>query len=273
MPAPPRVPYPEESQLRPMSVCVRLCLFAMISCAGASATSVGALTPTPTVEPATTSTPCPGCSRLGYLSVSSPTLDPPLPAVGDTVTFTFSLSYGLPGTIDCTGFGAGGSCRFEDDAFLLDGDEPPSSDGTAVVVRRRVGRAGVTRIQLNVTAMTEDQCYDPDPLFGCRVYFQYAPIEASSPPLVLQLGEANAATPTDTPTPTPTDTPEFPPCPGDCDRDHRVTVDELLTMVNIALGKTNVATCLAGDANHDNAITIGDIVTAVNNALNGCGAG
>jgi len=52
-----------------------------------------------------------------------------------------------------------------------------------------------------------------------------------------------------------------------------VTVDEILTMVNIALGNTPVMTCEAGDANHDGQITIDEILTAVNNALNGCGGG
>jgi len=44
-------------------------------------------------------------------------------------------------------------------------------------------------------------------------------------------------------------------------------------MVNIALGSANVSTCLPGDANHDNMITIDEILTAVNNALGGCSGG
>jgi hypothetical protein len=60
-------------------------------------------------------------------------------------------------------------------------------------------------------------------------------------------------------------------CIGDCNDDGSVTVDQILTMVNIALGNTPVTTCEAGDANHDNEITVDEILTAVNNALNGCG--
>jgi hypothetical protein len=59
-------------------------------------------------------------------------------------------------------------------------------------------------------------------------------------------------------------------CVGDCNTDLQVTVDELLTMVNIALGNADVSACSAGDANHDGQITIDEILTAVNNALNGC---
>jgi hypothetical protein len=60
------------------------------------------------------------------------------------------------------------------------------------------------------------------------------------------------------------------PCIGDCNGKRSVTVDELLIMVNIALGNPPVTTCEAGDANHDGHITVDEILTAVNNALNGC---
>jgi hypothetical protein len=50
-----------------------------------------------------------------------------------------------------------------------------------------------------------------------------------------------------------------------------VTVDEILTMVNIALGNAPVTTCEAGDANGDGQITVDEILAAVNDALNGCG--
>jgi predicted outer membrane repeat protein len=59
-------------------------------------------------------------------------------------------------------------------------------------------------------------------------------------------------------------------CVGDCNGDHQVTVDDILTMVNIALGNTPVTACEAGDANGDGQITVDEILTAVDNALNGC---
>jgi hypothetical protein len=61
------------------------------------------------------------------------------------------------------------------------------------------------------------------------------------------------------------------PCVGDCDRKSGVTVDEILTLVNIALGNVGMAECNSGDANHDNQITVDEILTAVDAALNGCG--
>jgi hypothetical protein len=49
-----------------------------------------------------------------------------------------------------------------------------------------------------------------------------------------------------------------------------VTVDEILTMVNIALGTTPVEDCRAGDRNDDGTITVDEILAAVSKALNGC---
>lgn len=63
-------------------------------------------------------------------------------------------------------------------------------------------------------------------------------------------------------------TPE--PCVGDCGADAAVTVDEIVSMVNIALGELLVGECPGGDADQDGAITVDEIVSAVNHALTGC---
>jgi plastocyanin len=49
-----------------------------------------------------------------------------------------------------------------------------------------------------------------------------------------------------------------------------VTVDELIAMVNIALGVADSSSCNAGDADGNGQITIDEILSAVNNALNAC---
>jgi hypothetical protein len=59
-------------------------------------------------------------------------------------------------------------------------------------------------------------------------------------------------------------------CVGDCKGGGQVTVDELLTMVDIALHASSASECTLGDTNHDNHVTIDEILTAVNVALNGC---
>lgn len=68
------------------------------------------------------------------------------------------------------------------------------------------------------------------------------------------------------PTPTPS-----PACIGDCNGSGDVTVDDLLTMVNVALDNLQVAACEAGDGNRDGQVTVDEILAAVNRALNGCG--
>jgi hypothetical protein len=60
-------------------------------------------------------------------------------------------------------------------------------------------------------------------------------------------------------------------CVGDCNDDGEVTIDELLVMVNIALGTAGLDDCTAGDGNGDGEVTIDEILLAVNAALEGCG--
>lgn len=89
----------------------------------------------------------------------------------------------------------------------------------------------------------------------------------------IEVGPAPTPTPTDTATPTVTATPSpspTPACTGDCNQDGRVTVDEIVTLVSIALGTISIDGCLAADANGDGRVTVDEIVTAVSNGLSGC---
>jgi 6-phosphogluconolactonase (cycloisomerase 2 family) len=62
------------------------------------------------------------------------------------------------------------------------------------------------------------------------------------------------------------------PCAGDCNRDTTVTVDELVTGVNIALGNLSITACTAFDPGGDDLVTVDELVKAVNIALGGCRA-
>jgi hypothetical protein len=62
-------------------------------------------------------------------------------------------------------------------------------------------------------------------------------------------------------------------CAVDCNIDGTVTVDELITAVNVALGLTSPNACLAGDSNGDGRVTIDEIVDGVRRALSGCPIG
>jgi hypothetical protein len=79
------------------------------------------------------------------------------------------------------------------------------------------------------------------------------------------------AEPTVSPTPTPTTSPtETMECVGDCSADGHVTINELITLVNIALGTASINVCSNGDVDHDGLITVNEIVIAVNHAQSGC---
>lgn len=62
----------------------------------------------------------------------------------------------------------------------------------------------------------------------------------------------------------------LPACDGDCSGNAMVTVDELVTLVNVALQNQSVSVCTAGDRDFNQQITIDELVSAVNAALGGC---
>jgi outer membrane protein assembly factor BamB len=57
-------------------------------------------------------------------------------------------------------------------------------------------------------------------------------------------------------------------CAGDCRGDGKVTVDEIIMLVNIALGNTDISACPMGRLTPP--VTVDQIIQAVNSALNGC---
>lgn len=65
----------------------------------------------------------------------------------------------------------------------------------------------------------------------------------------------------------------FPParCPGDCDTDGTVSVDELVTTINVALGATTLAECVGVDRSADGQVSVDELVGTISLALSGCG--
>ena len=96
---------------------------------------------------------------------------------------------------------------------------------------------------------------------------------AFAPPAPKNNAGQTGTVPTPSATATPTPVPTAAPCAGDCNGDDEVTVNEILSLVNVALGNASVATCEVGDINGDGEITVNEILAAVNNALTGCPAG
>ena len=61
-----------------------------------------------------------------------------------------------------------------------------------------------------------------------------------------------------------------PACVGDCNDSGTVTIEELITGVNIALGTAAIVTCPAFDSNDSGTVTIEELIAGVSSALNGC---
>ena len=55
---------------------------------------------------------------------------------------------------------------------------------------------------------------------------------------------------------------------GDCDRNKRVSIDELVRGVNIALGRTPLSECTPFDRVQNGQVSVDELVRGVNNALN-----
>jgi len=77
----------------------------------------------------------------------------------------------------------------------------------------------------------------------------------------------NVPPPEETPTPTPVPSSG---CPGDCDADDTVAINEILVCVGMALGSAAADTCPACDVDSDGTVAINEIIAAVAAALDGC---
>jgi hypothetical protein len=61
-------------------------------------------------------------------------------------------------------------------------------------------------------------------------------------------------------------------CPGDCNGNGMVTVNELLQGVNIALSNLPASACPQFDGNLDEQVSVSELLSAVGAALHGCPA-
>jgi hypothetical protein len=59
-------------------------------------------------------------------------------------------------------------------------------------------------------------------------------------------------------------------CAGDCGGDHTVSISELISCVNIALGSAPPGNCTACDVDGSGDVAINELIAAVNAALTGC---
>jgi hypothetical protein len=64
--------------------------------------------------------------------------------------------------------------------------------------------------------------------------------------------------------------PGLPVCPGDCNDDGQVMIEELVSAVQVALGEIPLSLCPAADASDSLVVEVNELVGAVNSSLNGC---
>jgi hypothetical protein len=94
------------------------------------------------------------------------------------------------------------------------------------------------------------------------------PSETATPARTVSVTPSASATLTASVSPLPTVTLTTPPCTGDCNDDKKVTVDELVRGVRIALGEGG--DCPIFDADHNQHVSVDELVRAVGYALGGC---
>jgi hypothetical protein len=96
------------------------------------------------------------------------------------------------------------------------------------------------------------------------------PDECATPTMPPTATSTPTATRTPVSTATASATAPMIPCPGDCNADGAVTVNELVAAVAIALAQESVAACEAADADGDRTVTVAELVGAVDRLLAGC---
>ena len=212
---------------------------------------------------------------------------PGLAALGKCATgASCSTGFCLPQFVQCSPSGnacmpnvcdpSTGACHtFTLDCTNIDPCATGTCDPTKGCINMQPRNEGMSCDDGN-SCTSNDQCHNGECMGSVGAV---TPAPSSTPT------QTQGLPPTDTPIPTPTpsaspsptqpvtQTPVSTPaakCAGDCNGDRQVTVNEIIAMVNVALGNSDVTACSAGDVNGDNQITVNEIIAAVGNALNGC---
>lgn len=180
------------------------------------------------------------CSEVaGHVEFGALTLVPSAPAVGDDVEILFDVSAAVYSVTRMVLIG--GDALLQGDREIF-GSRQASFRLTAV-------QAGTALLQLIVAYGTEERCIDS---YGNQ-YFRLGPDRSvMSGPYAVEIAAAGA------------------PCPGDCDGDHTVRIDELVRGVRIALGEQPTEACAAFDRDRDGAVAIDELIAAVTAALGIC---
>jgi hypothetical protein len=131
----------------------------------------------------------------------------------------------------------------------------PTASGTATPTPTRTARPTGTATASRTPQPSATPSPSPSP----------APTATPPPPA------SPSATASGTPTATPTHGVVVD-CPGDCNGDGAIAIDELVQAISIANGDQPTSRCPRLDLNSDGAVSISEVVVVVASALSGCAA-
>ena len=200
----------------------------------------------------------------------------------------YVLAGGPTISVEVVAIDAGLSVKFGNSTLRAAGDSVALGRGTRIHVHpswqllAADGAAKTVAVTLRLRASGTYAASEP---FRLELTNGEAPAPSATPAATATPTVPPTATATATPTPTHTATPTptasatatatvtattAAACTGDCSGDGAVTVDEVVTGINIALGNVAMAECSRFDANGDGLVTVDEIVRAVNAGLGGC---
>ncbi len=215
----------------------------------------------------------------------SDTVQVPVLPTGDLLTIALQIQPGATGTIPLHVFAPWADSQHPSSTAFVSVGDTLAVDQTCVPVAGTPPCAGPGAVSQISIADGAISVLTPTATAAPSATFTNSPVPDTATPSPVDTATPTAPAPTNsvtpeltatvaqtaTPSPVPaTSTPTVATCVGDCNGDGIVTVDELLTMVNIALGNAQLQSCVAGDGNNDGQISVDEILTAVNNGLNGC---
>jgi CSLREA domain-containing protein len=221
-------------------------------------TSTPTRTPTNTPTPSATRTPTPtGTSTRTTTPTATPT-NTPTPTATHTPTPTGTSTYTTTPTSTPTNTATASATH----------TPSPTSSFTSTATSTRTGTATRTAPPTPTGTATPTSRSTPTDTAKATATASPTPTDTATSTPTKPPTPPPSPTSTVTPTPTASPTPSAS-CTGDCNADHVVSINELITGVNITLGNLPVSACPAFE-NAEGTVDIAQIIKGVSNALNGC---